>query len=102
MELLIMLFPMLIDQFKAMGQDVYTQPAPVFGESAKVKPGMTVAALLKQLGTPKDVSDTIMGDKMLSYRGEMCSMQDENCYVFINKGLVTELKRIKPQYMAGI
>lgn len=97
-----MVLPMLVDQFKASGQDVYQTPAPAFSTSAKIKPGMTAAELIKQIGMPSEVDNSIAADKMLTYRGPMCTMTTENCYIWIDKGLVSSMKRIKPQYMAGI
>jgi hypothetical protein len=92
---------MLIDQFRLDGRNVYQMDTPVFSTSAKVHEGMTAAELIKQIGVPKEVENSIVADKMLVYDGDMCA-KDYNtstCYVHIKNGLVSGLTRIKPQYL---
>lgn len=103
MDFLIAIFPMLLDQYRAMNQPV-PKEVPGFSTSAQVYKGMPIAAAVQQLGMPKDVEDNYWGGgKMLVYRGEMCSMKGENCYIHTDEhGLVKTLARIKPQYMKGL
>lgn len=102
MDWLIIILPMIVDQFKAAGQDVRHMPAPAFSTSAKIKPGMTIAELINQVGMPKEIEPSIAADHMLVYRGDLCTKAEENCYIFEKAGKVEMMMRIKPQYMAGI
>jgi hypothetical protein len=105
MELLIMLFPMLIDQIKAMGQSV-DDYKPAMTSSIKVYPGMPIAKVLVQTGLPISVSDvtgTFQPVKMLAFKGDLCEdvrkKYKENCYVFIKDGKVDSLSYIHPKHM---
>ena len=105
MELLIMLFPMLIDQIKAMDQSV-NDYKPSMASTITIYPGMPLAKMLKQTGLPTGVSD-VTGSfspiKMLTFKGALCEdirqKYNENCYIFIKEGKIDSLDRIHPKHM---
>lgn len=104
LDFLIMIFPMIVDQFKASNQDVYQMPPPAFAERAQIKEAMPISEAIKQLGMPNGVERSTWNpsQKMVYYRGPMCAHRDSNCYLVVEDGKVVSFAHFKPQYIAGI
>jgi hypothetical protein len=101
LEIILALFPMLVDQMKSDGKDVSKLDSYEYTTKAKIYEGMTAIQVIEQFGMPtsaeKYVSIYSNSDRVFYYRGDMCDGPREySCPVFFTKGKVDSYMHFKP------